>query len=1367
MHADQLSSSPLTNMGLFVVLFSALLLRGFCRGGPTTTTPPSGTCWVMGSLYYTFDGHDYTFTGNCTYTFAKNCHVDETLPAFEVATKNLNEGSVQVPSVETVTVNVYGINIEIVRNEYGIVRVNYHKWLLPLNLNNGQVKLSLKGLYVVMETDFGLIVQYDWDQYLVVTLPGSFSGSVCGLCGNFNNKKEDDLTTPSGSEASSMSELGQSWMVPGTDANCQNGCGDDCASCPLGYVQKLEKHIFCSALIQNYQELLGCLPDIDSNLLRSNCMLDLCRGETVNTYLCTTLQGFADVCQRAGAKVGSSWRTPTQCPTPKCPENSNYEFCGNGCPATCADLNPPTKCNFTCVETCVCKEGFVLSGTKCVPKDQCGCTYEGFYVEAGASFWGDETCTKRITCSTGGSLSSSETSCPAGQQCRVVEGIRGCNPVNEATCMVSGDPHFVTFDGERFNFQGTCSYEMAGVSSNQTDMEHFSVILQNNGQDKKIGSVVKVVEVQVNGNTIIISKDDPGAVVVNGLRSNLPMTLNSNKLHLYMSGWFAVIEMDSGVKVYYDWNSVAFVTVPSTYMGAMQGLCGNYNLNPKDDMQMKDGKQATSSEELGQSWKVATIPGCVDGCSGPCPGCNSTQKDTYNSNSYCGLISDPAGPFRDCQAKVDPAGFLNDCVYDVCLYQGGQNMQCKTLTAYTAACQLQGATVYSWRSAEFCAAQCPSKSQYELCSSGCPRSCQKDCGTQCMEGCVCDEGYLMSGGECVPANQCGCTYEGQYYQQGQVFYPDALCQNECTCNGTVTCKQSSCGQFETCGVNNYVRSCQPSRKGLCTISGDPHYNTFDNTTYNFQGTCTYIAAEGCHLNGTELTPFSVAVENEKWYGLSFNPKVSVTKLVAVEVHGTVLILRKNDINMVWVNGILTHLPLNLNNGAVKVYQEGQNDIIVTDFGLRVTYDLVYHVTITVPGTYSGRTCGLCGNFNNDKADEFQLQDGTITKDIQSFGAVWKVPVIGAVCEDGCIGDQCPVCDESKKAVIEAECAVISDPNGPFAACQGIIDPSSYFRDCVYDVCISENDPIMLCHSISAYMLDCQDFGAKIGNWRNATFCPLPCSPGSHYDTCVLPCTASCPGLVDTLTCTTTCVEGCACDKDFYYNGTGCVPSDQCSCYYNGHTYKVGETVITDDCHRMHTCHASGIVVSKNMTCDPDQSCLVKGGVMSCQLQHCFLDANGTLNQFNGEGGTITEPGSYEIIQNCDVSQTTDWFRVVVKLETCTPGFNTILAVYVFFNDMTISVNSKHDIWINGRELTQTPFTKSDVNVVVSDNTVIIDSTSTIHVSFSSTNELAISVSDVVADVLCGACGTIRPTIIELLALNIGKWKAPDFSGCDI
>ncbi|KAL7381442.1 hypothetical protein ABVT39_005557 [Epinephelus coioides] len=1363
-------------MGLLAVIFSAFLLSGFCRAGTATLKSQStGTCWVMGTLHSTFDRHQYTFTGNCTYTLAKNCHADKTLPAFEVDTKNMNEGNVQVPSVETVTVNVHGINIEIVRSEFGLVRVNYQQWNLPINLNNGQVKLFQKGLYVVMETDFGLAVQYDWNEYLSVTVPGSFAGSMCGLCGNFNSKKDDDLTTPSGSVASSVAALGQSWRVPGSHTHCQDGCGVPCQHCTLSLEKKLEKQIFCSALIKNFVELLGCQPVINSNIFESNCMLDLCRGETVNTYLCSTLQGYADICRRSGAKPGANWRTSTQCPIPKCPRNSHYEFCGTGCPATCANPNTPTKCDATCVETCVCDNGFLLSGTKCVPKAQCGCVYEGRYVEAGGSFWGDDSCTTRYTCAAGGRLSSSQTNCPAGRQCEVVEGIRGCYHVNYATCMVSGDPHFVTFDGERYNFQGTCAYQMAAVASNHTGLEHFSVVLQNNGRNNKIGSVVKLVEVKVYGNTIIISKEHPAAVVVNGELSNLPMMLNSSKLQLYTSGWFAVIETDFGVKVYYDWNSVAFVTVPSTYMGAMQGLCGNYNLNPKDDMQMRNGKQATAPEKLGQSWKVATLPGCVDGCKGPCPSCNTTQKETYNTNSYCGLISDPAGPFRDCHAKVDPAGFLSDCLYDVCLYQGSRNMQCKTLTAYTAACQLKGATVYSWRSAQFCDAQCPSNSDYELCSSRCFRSCQKDsnCGAQCMEGCVCNEGYLLSAGKCVPANQCGCTHEGKYYQNGQVFYPDALCQKECTCNGTVQCKKSSCNPYEKCEVKNDVRSCWPLRKGVCSISGDPHYNTFDNTTYDFQGTCTYIAAESCHLSGTGLTDFSVAVENEKWSDFSDNPKVSVTKLVAVEVYGTVLILQKNEVQMVWINGVLHRLPQNLHNGAVKVYQEGLNDVIMTDFGLRVTYDLVYHVTVTVPGSYNGRTCGLCGNFNNDKADDFQLPDGNMTKDLQTFGEAWKVSVPGAVCNDGCHGDQCPTCDVSKKAAIEAKCAIMTNPKGPFAACHDVVDPAFYFKNCVYDVCMAKDNQSMLCHSVAAYMSDCQNMGAKVKNWRSASFCREPahfyhslhavistcnctsvqhiyykntnnsyyvftaltCSAGSHYETCALPCTSPCPGLRDILTCTTTCVEGCACDKGYYYNGTGCVPFDQCSCYYKGNTYKVGESVITDDCHKSYTCQASGVTLSKNMTCEPNKRCLVRNGVMGCHIQHCFLDASGTLTEFNGQSGAITVPGAYEIVQSCDVSPTADWFRVVVKLEMCTPGINTVMAVYVFFSEVMVTVDNKHDIWIDGRQMTQTTFSQNNVKVSVSDNTVRINSTSSLQVSFSSTNKLTISASNKVADVM--------------------------------
>ncbi|KAG7278200.1 hypothetical protein CRUP_002162 [Coryphaenoides rupestris] len=695
----------------------------------------------------------------------------------------------------------------------------------------------------------------------------------------------------------------------------------------------------------------------------------------------------------------------------RCQENSHYERCGSACPATCGDITAPSTCKASCLETCTCDDGFLLSGNKCIRKAQCGCKYNGRYVEVGAAFWGDNSCTERYTCSAEGKLTSEKASCPLGQQCRVVNGIIGCNPMDYATCMVSGDPHFLTFDGEHYNFQGTCTYELAGVSSSQKTLEHFSVILQNSGQDKRIGSVVNLIEVQVYGNTFNISKTQPGFVTVNGELSYLPIALNGTKLQLYTIGWFVVLETDFGLKVYYDWNSVAFVEVPSTYKGSMIGLCGNYNLNPKDDMQLKDGKEAATAEELGQSWKVASTPGCVDGCTGPCPGCTATQKDQYKCNTFCGLISDPAGPFRDCHSVK-------------------------------------------------------------------------------------------------------------------------------------------------CEVKNGVRSCQPVGKGVCSIYGDPHYNTFDNSTYNFQGTCTYTVAETCNLNGKKLPAFSVAVENERWYGMTSDPQVSVAKLVAVDVYGSLFILRKNQMGMIMVNGILSYIPLNFNEGEVQVYQEGTYYVILTDFGLRVTYDMVYHVTVTVPGNYRGHTCGLCGNFNDNKADEFQLPDGKETKDVLSFGAAWKVAVSGVVCEDGCSGDNCPKCDSSKKEVFEKDCQVLTNPHGPFAVCHNVIDPASYYRDCVYDVCMAGGDRAVLCHSIGAYVLNCQVFGVQIQSWRTPDFCPLSCRANSHYEVCGQTCDSLCQGLSNTIACPDTCAEGCACNAGFNYNGTGCVSSDQCSCYFQGRTYKV-------------------------------------------------------------------------------------------------------------------------------------------------------------------------------------------------------------------
>lgn len=59
-------------------------------------------------------------------------------------------------------------------------------------------------------------------------------------------------------------------------------------------------------------------------------------------------------------------------------------------------------------------------------------------------------------------------------------------------------------------------------------------------------------------------------------------------------------------------------------------------------------------------------------------------------------------PHRDCIKVVDPLPFFQSCVFDMCRYQGLQQVLCDQLQAYTDACLSAGAPVHQWREPDFC-----------------------------------------------------------------------------------------------------------------------------------------------------------------------------------------------------------------------------------------------------------------------------------------------------------------------------------------------------------------------------------------------------------------------------------------------------------------------------------------------------------------------------------------------------------------------------------------------------------------------------------------------------------------------------------------
>lgn len=198
-----------------------------------------------------------------------------------------------------------------------------------------------------------------------------------------------------------------------------------------------------------------------------------------------------------------------------CPADSHYTLCATGCPATCASLTSLATCRRACTEACECDEGFLLSGDTCVPVKDCGCSYDGHYYRIGDVFYPETECVERCVCGENGAVSCQKAKCRAGETCKLVNGVKGCHPEGQGKCVASGDPHYISFDGRRFDFQGTCVYVLAKVCDDyKGQLTPFSVTQGNEKYGNGKVAVTKSVAVTVYGYVIYIQQKVPWKVIV-------------------------------------------------------------------------------------------------------------------------------------------------------------------------------------------------------------------------------------------------------------------------------------------------------------------------------------------------------------------------------------------------------------------------------------------------------------------------------------------------------------------------------------------------------------------------------------------------------------------------------------------------------------------------------------------------------------------------------------------------------------------------------------------------------------------------------------------------------------------------------------
>ena len=191
---------------------------------------------------------------------------------------------------------------------------------------------------------------------------------------------------------------------------------------------------------------------------------------------------------------------------------------------------------------------------------------------------------------------------------------------------------------------------------------------------------------------------------VDGLHTNLPVSLNDGKLMVSQEGKGIVLQTSFGLRLIYDLQGTVSITVPSTYYGKVSGLCGNYNGEAGDDLQLPSGVQTNDVSAFGAAWR---LDGDELSCASACPagGCADPDDEVtreLGGLGKCGLISDASGPLAACHSKLPPADFRQNCIYNSIIAGGKAESVCLGIEAYVSACQAAGVTLKAWRTASFC-----------------------------------------------------------------------------------------------------------------------------------------------------------------------------------------------------------------------------------------------------------------------------------------------------------------------------------------------------------------------------------------------------------------------------------------------------------------------------------------------------------------------------------------------------------------------------------------------------------------------------------------------------------------------------------------
>ncbi|KAK2858572.1 hypothetical protein Q5P01_003192 [Channa striata] len=410
---------------------------------------------------------------------------------------------------------------------------------------------------------------------------------------------------------------------------------------------------------------------------------------------------------------------------------------------------------------------------------------------------------------------------------------------------------------------------------------------------------------------------------------------------------------------------------------------------------------------------------------------------------------------------------------------------------------------------------------------------------QCFSTWSCEEFPGIHNSSLMPMERCCSTLWGLSWRNAS----DQTCLS-CT---YILLPDAQSSPLVRSGLLGSVR--MPQGSATCMAWGGAHYRSFDRKHFHFQGSCTYILASSS--DGTWAIYISTVCNGTGDCSKALKMMLGLD-LVSISLQNLILN------NQLVPNG----QPL-FQNG-VSVHWLGDFVFVESGLGVRVKFDLVNTVYVTVTAEHLAATRGLCGVYNDKADDDFTTLAGTVSQYAASFGNSWKVPdQQNQGCSDAAeLGHSCDVSgDPALRGEAESVCHQLLE--NPFTHCHLRLDPAAYIDTCLYLYCSltpKERDGACAQQHV-------------IITWRTASRCGRVCPRGQVFSDCVSSCPPTCasPQLTGPAAavgqCREECVGGCECPPGLYLHRGLCLKRDDCPCFHRRRTYQSGDRIQ----HRCNSC----------------------------------------------------------------------------------------------------------------------------------------------------------------------------------------------------